>query len=429
MYQPRLAFAPLAEQTIYQSAMLRKTLEYLAGNSPFYKELFAEKGIDIRDISGMADLARLPFTTKTDMQERNMDFLCVPKTAVREYMATSGTLGHPVTIALTENDLQRLAYNEEQSFRCADGDATDIYQLMLTLDRQFMAGMAYYSGIRRIGAASVRTGPGLPQAQWDTIKRLGSNSLVAVPSFLLKMAAWAEEHGINLAEMPVKKAICIGESLRYPDGQLNTLGEKIHSRWPLKLYGTYAATEMQTAFTDCNEGLGGHHQPDLVIVEVIDEEGNVLPDGEAGEVVITTLGIEGMPLLRYRTGDVCTLYSEPCACGRHSRRLSHVTGRRQQMIKYKGTTLYPPAIFDMLNELDYIREYVVEVFCNDIGTDELRLHLYSPLPVDDCERRLKPVLQSRLRVVPMLHFHSGSEMQALQFPPASRKQVKFIDNR
>jgi len=99
------------------------------------------------------------------------------------------------------------------------------------------------------------------------------------------------------------------------------------------------------------------------------------------------------------------------------------------MIKYKGTTLYPPAIFDILNEVSYIDEYVVEVFTNDLGTDELRLHLHTFMPVDDCERKLKPVLQARLRVSPMLHFHSASDLQSMQFPPGTRKQLKFLDNR
>jgi phenylacetate-CoA ligase len=106
-----------------------------------------------------------------------------------------------------------------------------------------------------------------------------------------------------------------------------------------------------------------------------------------------------------------------------------VLGRKQQMIKYKGTTIYPPAIFDVLNEIAFVQEYVVEVFTNELGTDELKLHLHTPLPVDDCERKLKPLLQSKLRVSPLLHFHSGAEMLQMQFPVGSRKQVKFLDNR
>lgn len=428
-YEPGLAFQSLAIQQEYQVVAFAKEVAYLKEHSPFYKKLFSEHKVDVRSVSSVENLQRLPTTSKSDMQEHNRDFLCVPVSAVKEYMATSGTMGRPVMIALTEADLQRLAYNEAQSFRCAGGQEGDIYQLMLTLDRQFMAGMAYYSGIRELGAAMVRTGPGLPAMQWETIQRLGSNSLVTVPSFLLKMIDWAGEHGIDLKQTPVKKAVCIGESLRRPDGTLNALGEKITAQWPIQLYGTYAATEMQTAFTDCSAGRGGHHQPDLIIVEIVDDQGNTLPDGTFGEVVVTTLGIEGMPLLRYRTGDVCALYHEPCSCGRLSKRLSHVTGRKQQMIKYKGTTLYPPAIFDMLNELHYVQEYVVEVYTGEFGTDELKLHLHTQLPVDDCERMMKPILQSKLRVVPLLHFHSGSEMHALQFPPESRKQVRFVDKR
>lgn len=429
MFDPKLAFSSPEAQKDYQIKALQQLLVYLQGNSPYYQKLFKEHNIDIKNIRSLEDMAYLPTTTKSDMQEHNWEFLCVPDVAVKEYTATSGTMGKPVTIALTENDLQRLAYNEQQSFLCADGQPEDIYQLMLTLDRQFMAGIAYYQGIRKLGAALVRTGPGLPALQWDTIGRLQSNSIVTVPSFMLKLVEYAHEHQIDLKHSPVKKAICIGESIRNADFELNALGQKIHNEWPIHLYSTYASTEMQTAFTECNAGVGGHEQPDLVIMEILDDHGKPLPAGQFGEVAITTLGVEGMPLLRYRTGDICTFYETKCYCGRTSRRLSPVAGRKQQMIKYKGTTLYPPAVFEILNNIDYVREYVVEVFTNELGTDELKLHIHTPLPIDDCEAKLKPALQSKLRVAPLLHFHSASGIQQIQFPEGSRKQVKFLDNR
>ena len=428
-YQPRLSYASLSEQEVHQFQALQQLLIYLHKQSPFYSRQMAPYAGHFAQLKSLADIQHLPTTSKADMQAHNMDFLCVPKQQVKEYMATSGTLGKPVTIALTAADLQRLAYNEHQSFRCAGGNPDDIYQLMLTLDRQFMAGMAYYSGIRELGAALVRTGPGLPALQWETIQRLGTNSLVTVPSFLIKMLDFADEHGIDLAKMPVQKAVCIGESLRRADFSLSALGSHITRRWPIQLYSTYAATEMQTAFTECSAGKGGHHQPDLIIAEILDDAGNPLPDGVPGEVTITTLGVEAMPLLRYRTGDMAALHNEPCACGRSSKRLGPIIGRKLQMIKYKGTTLYPPAIFDILNEADCVDEYVVEVFTAVTGTDELRLHLHSPLTADDCEQKLRPLLQARLRVAPALLFHSATDMHAMQFPPGSRKVVKFLDNR
>lgn len=426
---PELAYASLAEQEEFQLEALGRLLAYLQENSPFYQQKFAAHNIDITQIRSLKEMTLLPTTTKSDMQEHNMNFLCVSHKEIKEYTATSGTLGKPVTLALTENDLQRLAYNEEQSFLCADGKPEDIYQLMLTLDRQFMAGMAYYSGIRKLGAALVRTGPGLPNMQWGTIQRLNTNSIVSVPSFILKLIEYANEHQIDLSNTPVQKAICIGESLRTKDFELNPLAQKIKEEWPLKLYSTYASTEMQTAFTECGAGKGGHQIPDLIILEVLDDEGNQLAAGEYGEVTITTLGVEAMPLLRYRTGDICAYYEEQCSCGRTTRRLSPVLGRKQQMIKYKGTTLYPPAIFDIMNDVAFVKEYTVEVFTNELGTDELMLHVHTPLPVDDCEQKLRPILQSKLRVAPLLHFHSGSEMRQIQFPEGSRKQVRFIDNR
>lgn len=428
-FNPGLAYETIARQDAWQAAALKELLHYLQKRSPFYQRLFKEHGTNIQSVRSLYDLPQLPTTSKEDMQEHNWDFLCVQSEDIKEYTATSGTMGRPVTIVLTENDLRRLTYNEQQSFLCAGTNNKDVFQLMLTLDRQFMAGMAYYMGIREVGAALVRTGPGLPAMQWDTIFRLQSNGIVAVPSFMLKLIEYAKANDIDLRETPVEKAVCIGESLRGADFELNALGEKIYKDWPIKFYNTYASTEMQTAFTECDAGMGGHHQPDLVIFEILDDEGNQLKQGEYGEVTITTLGVEGMPLLRYRTGDICTFYDSACSCGRKSRRLSPVLGRKQQMIKYKGTTLYPPAIFDMLNGLKMISEYVVEVFTNDLGTDDLLLHIHTTLPVDECERQLRPVLQAKLRVSPSLRFHAASEMQNMQFPPASRKQIRFIDNR
>lgn len=404
-------------------------MQYLGYSSPYYQRLFKEHSINFSSIQTLDDLAHLPTTSKADMQEHQADFLCVPNTDIREYTATSGTMGKPVSISLTENDLQRLAYNEHQSFLCADGKAGDIYQLMLTLDRQFMAGMAYYSGIRRMGAASIRTGPGMPQMQLDTIKRLGTNSLVAVPSFIIKMIEYAEAHGIDLKQSGIGKAVCIGEPLRDAEFNLNALGKKIADHWAIALHSTYASTEMQTAFTECKAGKGGHHQPDLIITEILDEDGNQLGEGAWGELTITTLGVEGTPLLRYRTGDICCYYSEPCSCGRQSIRLSPVIGRRGQMIKYKGTTLYPPALFDTLEGIDVIESYVVEAYSNSLGMDEIKLHLHSNLAPDECIRRIIPIIKSALRVVPEISFVDAATIRQMQFPENSRKVVRFIDYR
>jgi phenylacetate-CoA ligase len=421
----QLEFQSPAAIKKYQETSLQSALRYLAVNSPYYQKLFAENKIQIENIRNIEDLAQIPTTSKNDFSQSNFDFLCVPKSKIADYTTTSGTTGAPVTVALTENDLQRLAYNEERSFVCAGGNASDVYQLMLTLDRQFMAGMAYYLGIRKIGAGAVRVGPVSPQMQWENILRFQPTALVVVPSFLLKLIEYADAHGIDYNNSSIKKAVCIGEPIRHADLSENTLAKRIHEKWNLPLFSTYASTEMQTAFTECEHGTGGHHRPELLIVEILDDAGNQLPAGEFGEVTITSLGVEGMPLLRYRTGDICCYYEEPCKCGRNTIRLSPVTGRKNQMIKYKGTTLFPPAIYEAISHVPEVKDYVVEILKNEIGNDEIMLHLSVTGSPDTVEPKIKTALQTKLRVIPSINFVTTAQLQSLR-PAESRKPVMIV---
>lgn len=417
------------EIRVMQEKKLQELLQYLNGHSPYYQKIFRQKNIDLNSILELNDLRILPTTVKENLQQYNDEFLCVSRSQIIEYTSTSGTLGAPVTIALTEKDLQRLAYNEFGSFSCADGSPEDLYQLMLTLDRQFMAGMAYYSGIRKLGAGIIRLGPGVPSLQWETIFRLRPTAIVAVPSFILKLMQYASEHQIDINQSSVKKAICIGENIRQIDFSYTVLGRRISEGWNIHLYSTYASTEMQTAFTECAAGRGGHQQPELVIVELLNEQDQPVNDGEPGEVTITTLGVEGMPLLRYKTGDICIAHREACMCGRHSMRLSPVIGRKKQMIKFKGTTLFAPALYDLLNGMDDIRDFVAEVYSNEIGTDEVLLHLLPVHQSEEADHRVRAYLQAKLRVTPHIRYITAEELQQLQFPVAGRKALKFIDKR
>lgn len=419
----------LAEQKLYQEQQLPGLLEYVQKNSKFYAALFQKHKIDIHNIKTLEDLQQLPVTTKDDIQHNNSDFICVPPVKIIDYITTSGTLGDPVTFPLTDKDLERLAYNEYISFICAGATPEDIFQLMTTLDRRFMAGLAYFLGIRKLGAGVVRVGAGIPELQWDTINRIHPTAFVTVPSFLLKLIEYAEAHNIDYKNTSIKKAICIGEALRNQDFSLTTLGQKIKDKWNIELYSTYASTEMSTAFTECHAGKGGHHHPELVIVEFLDENNQPVKEGEAGEVTITTLGVEGMPLLRFKTGDLCYHYKEPCSCGRKTIRLGPIVGRRKQMIKYKGTTLYPPALYDILNNIEGVNNYIVEVYTNEIGTDDILIRVGCETVSDHFEKDIKDHFRAKLRVAPQVKFESPELINKLQFPELSRKPVLFFDKR
>jgi phenylacetate-CoA ligase len=426
---PQIESEPGPAILSYQNSRIKEAISFLKDCSPFYREMFNQHAIDTNKIRTIADLVHIPVTNKDDLQRQNEDFLCVPRTKIIDFITTSGTMGSPVTFALTEKDLDRLAYNEAISFTCAGGNTADVYQLMTTIDRRFMAGLAYFLGIRMLGSGIVRVGSGIPELQWDTIQRIRSNALISVPSFILKLIEYAEQHGIDFNSSTIQKAICIGEPLRNTDFSLNTLGRRIAEKWDIQLFSTYASTEMATSFTECREGQGGHHHPELIITEFLDNNDRPVAEGEAGEVTVTTLGVEGMPLLRFKTGDICHHYLAPCACGRNTMRLGPIIGRKNQMIKYKGTTLFPPALYDILDNISYVSNYVVEVCTNQIGTDEIRIHLSGNDIGEEKENDIKDHFRARLRVVPSIVFAPESVVQKMQFPEMSRKPVKFIDNR
>ena len=389
---PEIQFRSPEEIKAYQESRLAEELLYLQNHSRFYQRLFQAHHIDIQQIKTIEGLQQIPVTTKTDLQLHNEDFICVSRDEIIDYVTTSGTLGDPVTFVLTSEDLDRLA--------------------------------------RELGMGVGRVGNGIPELQWDTIRRIHPTCGMVVPSFLIKLIEFAEKNHIDYHHCSMQKCVCIGEALRNPDFTLNTLGKRIHEKWDsLQLYSTYASTEMQSSFTECNEFHGGHLQPELIIVEFLDDNNQPVKEGEAGEVTITTLGVRGMPLLRFKTGDICYHYTEPCACGRNTIRLSSILGRKGQMIKYKGTTLYPPALFDILDNIPHIKNYIVEVYTNELGTDEILIRIGSENRSEAFAKEIKDLFRSKVRVAPSINFESAEYIAKIQMPPMSRKIVKFIDLR
>ena len=425
-----IEFRSSTEIEEYQNDRLREAIGYIYENSRFYRNLLQKNNIDVKEIRTIADLVKIPFTDKKDLQLHNVDFLCVPVEKIVDYITTSGTLGDPVTFGCTDKDLERIAYNEMKSFSCAGVRPGNIVQLMTTLDKRFMAGLAYFLGIRKLGASVIRVGNGMPELQWDTINRLKPDTLMCVPSFILRLLEYAEQHNIDYHNSSIKRIIGIGEGLREQDFSLNLLGKRIKDKWDVELFATYSSTEMGATFSECPYGCGGHVHPELIIVEIIGDDNLPVKDGEIGEVVITTLGVEGMPLLRFRTGDMSRKVTEKCKCGRNSYRLTPLVGRKNNMIKLKGTTIYPPAINDVLDNTPYVINYVVEVRNSFAGTDEVvvKAGVSSNQPFDVI-KDLKDRFRSRIRVAPIVEILSPEDIGKINNPGNNRKPIKFIDNR
>lgn len=395
---------------------LLKAVKYAFENSRFYASHF--KGLDLNDFSN------LPFTSKEDIAYDNNSFFCVEKNEISEYVSTSGTSGEPVFVALTPSDLDRLALNEFTSLKKMGFSSNDTFQLLLTLDKQFMAGVAYYIGILKLGACVVRNGPGGLLYQINSIDRFKPSVLIAVPTFILKLIEYAESQGFSLQSSSVKSIICIGEPIHNDNFELNTIAQSIVNKWNVKLHSTYASTEMATAFYQCQNGQGCHNNDSLLYTEVLDEENNHVKEGEQGEIVITTLGIEGTPLIRYRTGDNASYYSSSCGCGETSMRIGPIIGRKDHLIKFKGTTIYPQNLFNVLNSLG-IDNYFIQVELSGITTTSLKINLPKDSFTDSDNQFISSTLSSKLRVTPTIVLTSQEEIQNLILANSKRKKSRI----
>ena len=428
-----IEFQPAEVIKQFQETKLVEAVEYLAANSPYYRKMFEENGIDPASIRHIEDLTSVPFTEKKDLQLYNWDFLCCDRSRIVDYVTTSGTLGEPVTFACTEKDLQRLAFNEKKSFECAGLRPGNILQLMTTIDKRFMAGLAYFLGIREMGASIIRVGNGIPELQWDTIQRLKPDAIMCVPSFIPRLIQYAEDHGIDYKSSSIKKIIGIGEGLRDQDFNLNLLGRRIKEKWDVELYATYSSTEMGATFSECEYSMGGHVHPELIIVEIIGEDDLPVKDGEVGEIVVTTLGVEGMPLLRFRTGDMAAKRVEQCKCGRWSYRLTPLVGRKNNMIKFKGTTLYPPMVIDVLDNCREVVNYQLVLSLNELGNDDVTVRLGLPDPDPDKNAaliaELKNTFRAKIRVAPNIEIVRADILAKDIYKDTSRKPLKIIDLR
>lgn len=413
------------ELTEIQEQLFAETLNYVKSNSPFYKNKLCTFDFDSNK-STLSNLQSLPFTSKDDLSENNLDFLAVPMNKVAEFVTTSGTSGEPVTIYLTHKDLRRLAKNEQAALMTTGANSEDIFQLMTTIDRQFMAGLAYYLGVQEIGAGMIRIGPGVPALQWKSILQNKPTVLIAVPSFIVNLIDFAKTNNIDFNASSVRSIVCIGEPIREDDLSFNILGKRITNDWNIELYSTYASTEMAAAFTECKAQAGGHLNEELILLEVIKEDGTTAQNDEVGEIVITTLGSEGMPLIRYKTGDLARLHTTKCSCGKSSPRLGPIIGRKNQMIKYKGTTIFPNSIYEIFDGTPEVTCYKVEISKDYLGNDAITILLEKRIEKSTILESIIAQCQSKLRVVPHFVFLETDYLRSQVFKKNIRKPEKIV---
>ena len=405
-----------------QNSLLTEQIRYCREKSPFYRKKFA--AFPDRDYD--FDLLReLPTTSKCDIAEHNEEFFAVPMREISDICFTSGTTGKPCKIVYTASDLDRLAYNDACGYVAAGMTPDDKVLLTCTIDRCFIAGLAYYQGVVKLGAAGIRNGLNTISSHAEIIQDLRPEAVVGVPSFLAKLGQYLQDNRIDAS--CIKCLVCIGEPIRTRAMELTPLGKKLNEFWPGAVHSTYASSEIVTSFTECSAFHGGHPPADLALVEILDEEGNRVPDGEVGEVTVTPLQVAGMPLVRFRTGDISFIIPEPCSCGRGTIRLGPILGRKAQMLKVRGTTLFPNAFFHVLDGIPEVAEYYMEVSGTALS-DEITIFAackegFTPEQLGVADR-----LYSRTRIHVPVKAVSPEDARKKVFG-VSRKPVRFFDLR
>ena len=440
-----------------QARLLTEHLRYAAEHSPFYRARFRERGIDPESIWSIADLARIPCTDKSDLSARNSEFLAAPKNEIADVCLTSAsTSDAPCALLQTAADLARLAYNEEAAFGMVGIGPGDTMLMCAAIDRCFMAGLAYFMGGVKRGARLVRAGSGSAAQQWQMLKTCGANVMVGVPSLMRHMGEYARENGEDPARAGIRTLVAIGEPTRGRGLDLLPAARQAEEMWGAKIFSTYASTEIATSFCECPERCGGHVRPELIVVEIVDDSGAPLSAGQEGEIVVTPLGVRGMPLVRFRTGDVSFLIEEPCGCGRQTARLAPILGRKNQMLKFKGTTVFPNAVVAALEGLPEVGGAYVEAHRNPDGTDRIvvYVHVRGVEPGEkegrqgqkgregrkgqrgqggkkeqEERKRLEEEVRARLRVVPEIRLVTGEELAARVYETGKRKRTTFFDLR
>jgi phenylacetate-CoA ligase len=424
-FNPKLSWEFLSTDEIASKTLraLHNHIRHVRGVSPYYKEVLWDIAAD--DLKKIDDFNRLPFTSRNSLSEHPERFTAVAPQAVVETVATGGATGRPIFCPLTANDLDRLAFSEALSFHSMGITAEDRVLLFLDMDRWSLSGVGCYRGFTLLGANTGRAGVIPHDLCRQYLETFKPTVLAGAPSFLRRLAVDLGKTGFKSKESGIQKLICTGESLKTREMETNTIGKHLEESWGAMAYVNYTITEIGDAFCECAERKGSHTHPELIYTEIVDENGNPVPDGTAGELVVTSLGVEAMPLVRYRTGDITFRVPGVCPCGRNSVRIGPILGRTNEIIKTKsGALVYPLTITNALDEMDEINDYVVILENDDAQSDRLSIHVATkPSAIEKIANHVRTAAQVSFPIL----ISNISTIQSIR--GNWRRQIRIVDWR
>ncbi len=410
---------------------LKETVRRVYDNVAPYRKKMDDAGVKPEHIKTLKDLSLLPFVTKTDMRD-NYPFglFAVPKEQLLRIHASSGTTGKPTVVGYTRNDMKN--WTECVSRIACMGGATekDVAQICFGYG-MFTGALGLHYGLENIGATIIPSSTGNSEKQIMYMKDFGTTLLVATPSYALRLAEVARETGIDPSkDLNVKIGLFGSELLT------DAMRAEAHKVWgdDMIITSNYGMSELMGPGVsgECEELCGMHINEDFFIPEIIDPQtGKVLPEGEKGELVITCIKKEGIPLIRYRTKDITRLFYEPCKCGRTFARMQNLSGRSDDMLKIRGVNVFPGQIEEVIlsfNELGPHYEIIVE---RDGYSDKLTVRVElvkntdSYAELDALNKRVRGKLRIMLGLDAQVKLESPNTLQRFE---GKAKRIKDLRN-
>ena len=413
----------------YQLERLHKTLEHCM-NSPFYKERFDSIGLKPSDIKTLDDIRKIPFTTKQDLRDTYpFGIASVPLDQCARLHSSSGTTGNPTVILHTKKDLEEWANAVARCLWMVGCRPDDVFQNSSGYG-MFTGGLGFQYGAEKLGMLTVPAGAGNTLRQIKFFTDFGTTVVHAIPSYASRIFEVMQEKGIDPRKDTKLRTLVIGAEPHSEDTR-----KRIEEMLGVKAYNSFGMSEMcgpGVAF-ECPEQNGMHIWEDYYIVEIVDPDTlEPVPDGEVGELVLTTLKREAMPLLRYRTRDLTRILPGDCPCGRHHKRLDRMKGRSDDMIILKGVNIFPIQIETILMQFkELASDYLITLETkenNDAMTVEVEVA--DNLSFDDfgrlqnLEREITRQLRDEILITPRVRLVPKGSL-----PKSEGKAVRVKDLR
>ncbi len=429
-WDPRIERMPQKELEEYQERKLKALVHNVYNHSPFYRRRFKEAGINPWDFSGLRDLHKLPFTKKQDLRD-NYPFgmFAVPISQIVRFHASSGTTGKPTVVGYTANDIDSWVESLCRGLVSCGVSRDDIMQISYGYGL-FTGGLGFHYAAERVGATVLPTSAGNTARQIELMKDLKTTVIACTPSYMLYLTEYAAKMGVSLKDDTKLRMGIFGAEPWSEETR-----KRIEEKAGIDAYDVYGTSELSgPLFTECEEKCGIHVWADHFLIEVIDPEtGETLGEGEKGELVVTTLSKEALPLIRWRTGDITVIEGEKCACGRTHPRIMRILGRADDMIIVRGVNVFPSQIEHVLMQIPEVGEHYMIILDraeNGLDVMTVQVELSEKVEVDkvsdvlELEKRIAEKLKSILNVTAKVEVVNPGTLQRFE-----GKAKRVIDRR